>query len=494
MVSHTSADRKADWIQITYGVIGLIFGFLAGVLVIGVSDALKLFVIVIGLFAFAVSITRVDWGLLVLIFITYTRFSDVVVQYHGAPSVAKSFVLLMLLAVLARWIVYGEKPDGWQKPTFLVVVYGLAGFATILYAADPAVTQNATSDFIKDALIIIIVTILLSRSFQLRQVFWALMISGMFLGTISVYQYVTSSFNNIYWGFGLAPDMHLVGASSGNRISGPFGSPNVYAQIMLVLVPIALDRFWNERNRWLRIFAGYAFIVTTLTVILTFSRSGFVALVGVMGLLVFFYRPKFTSVLAMLLVGVFMLQFVPSQYFERIQTLTLLQPGSNYSPKYEVSYRGRASEFLVGWYMFRDNPILGVGLKNYPIHYQEYSKRVGLDPRTEQRSPHNLYIEALAEQGIIGFSLLMVVFWVSMQSVIRARKTFIRIEWQSSIGMATAVGIGLAGYLAAAMFIHTSYPRFLWLLIGIALSLPRVAENELAFYKLKVKNEFLDEI
>jgi putative inorganic carbon (hco3(-)) transporter len=396
MTTKTPDIRKLDWIQVSYGFIGLLVGVLAGILVIGVADALKLFVIVVGLFAFAVSITRVDWGLLVLVFITYTRLSDVAVQYHGAPSVAKSFVLLMLFAILARWIVYGEKPEGWQRPTFLVVVYGLAGFASIIYATNPEITQNATSDFIKDGLIVVIVTIILGRSYKLRQVFWALIIAGMFLGSISVIQYVTKTFGNVYWGFAQAPEMHLIGATSGNRISGPFGSPNVYAQIMLVLVPIALDRFWNERNRWLRIVAGYAFVVTTLTVIFTFSRSGFVALVGVLGLLVFFYKPSLPAMLTMILAGVIILQFLPTEYVDRMQTLSLLQPGSSYNPKNEVSYRGRASEFLVGWYMFRDNPILGVGLKNYPIHYQEYSKRVGLDPRTEQRSPHNLYIRPLA--------------------------------------------------------------------------------------------------
>jgi len=494
MVTQTTFSRRDTWLQFVYGFLGLLAGGAAGYLVMGVPDAVKLFVIVIGFFAFAVSLTRVDWGLLVLIFITYTRFSDVAVQNHGAPSVAKSFVLLLLFAVLARWIVYGEKPEGWQKPAFLMSIYGLAGFASIIYAVDPVVTQNATIDFVKDALIVIIVTILLARSSQLRQVFWALLLAGIFLGTISVFQYATKTFGNNYWGFAQAPEMHLVGSSTGNRISGPFGSPNVYAQIMLVLVPIALDRFWNEQKRWVRFLAGYALIVITLTVVFTFSRSGFVALVGVLGLLVLYYRPRFTSVLAMLLVGIFMLQFVPSEYIDRIQTLTLLTPGSGYTPKDEVSYRGRASEFLVGWYMFRDNPIFGVGLKNYPIYYQEYSKRVGLDPRTEQRSPHNLYIEALAEQGMIGFSLLMLIFWISLQSIARAREIFIRMEKDSSIGMATAMGIGLIGYLAAALFIHTSYPRFLWLLIGIALALPKVAENELVLYKLDVKNEFLDEI
>ena len=41
-----------------------------------------------------------------------------------------------------------------------------------------------------------------------------------------------------------------------------------------------------------------------------------------------------------------------------------------------------------------------------------------------------------------------------------------------------AFGAALMGYFAAAMFIHGAYPRYLWLLVGIALALPQLVRRE----------------
>lgn len=476
-------SRSRSWLQVLYAIVGLAVGVISGMLVVGVPDALKLFVIVVGVFAFAVSLARVDWGLLVLIFISYTRLSDVAVQYHGAPSVAKSFVLLLLLAIIARWIVFGDRPEGWQKPTLLMAGYGIVGFASILYAADPTRTQDAAVGFVKDALIVVIIAILLRRAPQFRYVVYTLLAAGIFLGTLSVIQYATGGFDNNYWGFAQAPVMHIVGDTNSSRTSGPFGNPNDYSQIMLVLLPLALDRFWNEKSRWLRILTGYAAMVILLAVVLTFSRSGFVSLVVVGGLIVLYYRPKLTAIFLVLLVGLLMLQFVPAEYLDRMQTLTLFKPGANYNPVGEVSLRGRTSEMLVGWMMFRDHPILGVGVENYPVHYQEYSRRVGLDPRTEQRSPHNLYVEILAERGLLGFGFFALILWMAYRSLMAARRDFMRMENQSYLGLVTAYSIGMFSYFTGSMFMHSAYPRFMWLLIGIALALSQLSQIELEKYK-----------
>ena len=36
------------------------------------------------------------------------------------------------------------------------------------------------------------------------------------------------------------------------------------------------------------------------------------------------------------------------------------------------------------------------------------------------------------------------------------------------------------GYLVAALFLHNAYPRYLWLLVGIAFAIPEVAQYEAA--------------
>jgi hypothetical protein len=41
----------------------------------------------------------------------------------------------------------------------------------------------------------------------------------------------------------------------------------------------------------------------------------------------------------------------------------------------------------------------------------------------------------------------------------------------------TGLAVGFVGYLTAALFIHAAFPRYFYLLIGIILSLPAIAEQ-----------------
>ena len=46
--------------------------------------------------------------------------------------------------------------------------------------------------------------------------------------------------------------------------------------------------------------------------------------------------------------------------------------------------------------------------------------------------------------------------------------------------VATALGIGVFGYLVAATFLHDGYARYFYLIIGMSLALPYIAEHERA--------------
>ncbi|MEW6716754.1 MAG: O-antigen ligase family protein [Chloroflexota bacterium] len=485
------ALRRGRLLPLYFGVVALVVGVSAGILVASVPNSLRLFVIVIGIFIFLASVARVDWGLLVLILISYTRFSDIAIKYHGAPSFAKAFVVLVGIAILIRWVVYGERPAGWQKATILLAAYGLVGYASIIYAADALRVQEATLNFLKDAAIAIIITILLHRGKMLRQVIWVLLAAGIFLGTLSIIQYFTGTFENNYWGFAQADMQHLAGQTKGYRVTGPIGDPNFYAQIMLVLIPLALDRLWNERKQSLRLIAIWAIVVCSLSVVLTYSRGGFVALAVVAALLLIYYRPKPMAWLITLLVVLVVIQFVPAVYTERIMSLSDFLPDAASSEQPGATFRGRASELIVGWLMFRDSPLVGVGYNNYPVYYQEYSRRVGLDPRIAERSAHNLYIEIAAETGLLGLTVFGLIVWDSMQGVWLAWKKFKAAQMNDFAGIVAAFGIGLAGYLVAGLFIHDAYPRYLWILIGIALAIQNVVKNELAVKSFVAENSVI---
>ena len=78
-------------------------------------------------------------------------------------------------------------------------------------------------------------------------------------------------------GFGLSSVENIVGTFDDIRISGPVGDPNFYGQLLVAILPLALDRMWGERTMRLRLLgAGSAAVIAAATV-LTFSRGAAVA-------------------------------------------------------------------------------------------------------------------------------------------------------------------------------------------------------------------------
>nr|MBI2905263.1 O-antigen ligase family protein [Chloroflexota bacterium] len=477
-------SRPNSLLPVIFGLLALLVGAGSGLLVMGISSPMRVLLLTMGITAFVATVTQIRWGLLVVIFIIYTRFSDVAVKFHGVSSVAKSFILVLLLAIVIRWILRAERPTGWVRPALLIAGYGAVGFASLLYAADFNQALSAALEFVKDGVIAVVVIFLLQSGAMFRRVIWTLLLAGIFMGTLSVYQYATGTFNNNYWGFAQAPLQNIVGQTSDHRSSGPIGDPNYYAQMMLVLVPLALDRVWNERQRRMKLLAVWALAVSSLAIVFSFSRGGFIALLVMLGAMLAYRRQRPINWLIALAIGLVLLQFVPATYTQRLQTIVEIIPGfgngvTTTGPN-EASLRGRTSELIVAVQMFADRPILGVGLGNYSFYYQSYSRRLGMDPRVEPREAHNLYLEVAAETGLLGLSMFGILLWVMFTGILRARHLLVAAKLTRYLDIISAYTFSLVGYLTASLFIHAAYPRYLWLLVGIALAIPRVAQHELA--------------
>lgn len=67
--------------------------------------------------------------------------------------------------------------------------------------------------------------------------------------------------------------------------------------------------------------------------------------------------------------------------------------------------------YLVGIDLFKKNPLLGVGPKNFRKHCFgniKYSKK----PYICTSHPHNTYIQLLAETGVLGFVIVLTLFFI----------------------------------------------------------------------------------
>lgn len=473
----TSANVRP---HVLLGLLALLLGGSSGFLVTGTTNIFKLFAIVLGIGFVLLTLFRVEWGVIALIIINYTNLSDIAIKYHGLPSISQPFIALLFFAIFMRWLLYGGLPPGWKTPLTIIGAYTLTGIIAPLYSANVDQALRTANEYVKYPVVALLIVLLVQRGEMLRWVMWTLVIVGIFLGTISCYQYLTGTFDNNYGGFAVSPVLSTSdGGEIASRITGPIGDPNFYAQTMLVLVPLALECLYRERSWLLRALAVWSLVVCIGTIFATLSRGAFLGLAVVAIFWIVRHPPKPLSLIVLLVSIAILLPVIPAQYTNRIDTLYSAIAGPSSERLADQSFRGRTSEAIAAIMMFADNPLIGVGLGNYNVHYQDYSRQLGLDPRREDRSAHNLYLEIAAERGLFGLTAFGVLMVVMFRSMWRARTRLNSIGLANYASMVDALTIGLTSYMVTSIFLHDAYPRYFWVLVGVALATEQVARNEM---------------
>lgn len=471
-------SNHSFWFILGVSVLAVIMG--VGIAV-GVYQASVITMLaVLGLIFLIVAIGRPDISVIVFVFVLYLNLSTVLVD-RGYPSIAKPFVALLAVILIIRWLVFKDQITGLSKPLLYVGIYTVLGSISLFFADDFSAAFTTLSVYLKDAVICFLIIALIQEKGTYKNVIRAILVAGILMGTVSLLQQLTGDYGNNFFGFAKV----VSDTTFGSRMAGSVGDPNYYAQIMVVLLPLSIDRFFSEKRLILRLISAWAFMVCAFTVVYTYSRGAFLAASIALIIYGFRRRPNPTQLVFVVLIAFLVYQFLPSNYTSRIATLFDFLPGTSNSTYSDSSFRGRSSENMVAINMFLDNPILGVGMGNYNNKYQEYSRQLGVDFRNTARSAHSLYLEILAERGLLGILSFLTMIYYTFISLHSAEKTFLQNKMYEYSNLAFAVTIALAVYLVTALFLHDALIRYFWLLLGLAWSIPQL-KNQLFMEELDV--------
>jgi len=457
-----SEGRNWNWLALVFAILSMLAGGALAYLV-GKTGLFSLLIISI-MILILLAVIRPELALYGLLFVVYTNLSNVLIYQHGLPSITQPLVGIVFGIILIRAAVFKDRFHGWRSFALLAVVYGLIGTIALLIAADYESLLFTSQDYLKDVFIGLEVILLLRTPTHLRRAIWILLITGLLMGCITYYQQVTDTLDNSYWGFGASK----LDTNSGLRLGGPVGDPNTYAQIMAVLIPLALERLWNEKRPYLRLLALVILFLCGYAVIFSYSRGGFVAVVLSLLFLAIRRPPRPAVAAGILGVFIFVFQLFPESYTDRLSTLLYFLPTSEKSVLQERSFQGRSSENLAATMIFKDHPLIGVGAGNFNAHYQSYSRRLGIDPRRDPRSAHSLYLEVAAERGLLGLAVFFVIVSSAYWSLWRAEKRYLLLGMKEFADLTVALSAGLTAYLAAGFFLHDAFIRYFWVLIGLA--------------------------
>src|SRR5262249_54022034 len=253
-----------------------------------------------------------------------------------------------------------------------------------------------------------------------------------------------------------------------------------YAQVMLMLVPVGIFRFWGEKKLLMRILAGLATGLIAVGSALAYSRGAAVGFVLMLVIMVFMRYIKLWQVGVIVALLAVVLAAVPT-YAARLNSIqTLVTSFSDDTSAGVASADGatlsRLTEMGAAALVFLDHPILGVGPGLFPLYYQQYADLIGLRTQNADREAHDLYVSIAAETGGLGLICFLLIVYVTLRGLARARKRWL-IDEPEIANMATAYMLSIVTYLTTGIFLHFAFIRYLWLIMALAAAVIYIAEQ-----------------
>ncbi|WP_099361191.1 O-antigen ligase family protein [Fredinandcohnia onubensis] len=199
-----------------------------------------------------------------------------------------------------------------------------------------------------------------------------------------------------FYGNGVIYHGLMIDRSIPRLIGTASGDPNIFVLFMTLYFFYYLYNISTTRNK-------IGFLLTTMCIILTFSRGAYIA-IFITFLLMFIFgdkrKGKFKNllVISLIFIGIgYVINLFGVNYMDFI--------GSRFSNISNDGGSGRITLWTNAIETFKNNPIMGIGL-NGTLDYNtiNYGSSVYI---------HNTMLEVLSESGLMGF-IVFILLWISI--------------------------------------------------------------------------------
>lgn len=423
-----------------------------------------------------------------VLFILYTNAPVVAVRFHNVPDFIASALPALLVFPLASSMIFRRQKliiNPILPLIFLFLVVQVVG--TLFADRVPTAVANVQVFLIEGIGLFFLVTNIVRTQEMLRRVTWTLLIAGAVIGALSFYQQVTRSYDTNFWGFAQLSEAAFNTGQEGIegkitqwRLTGPIGEQNRYAQIMLMLVPLGMFRFWGEKRVLARILAGIATGFVALGAAMAFSRGAAVGFALMLVIMAFMRYIRAYQIIIMV-IGIYLLMAAVPEYRTRLLsiegTLGLFSEDGASLGSADGATLSRLTEMGAAALVFIDHPLIGVGPGLFPYYYKDYAEIVGLRVLASDRQAHNLYLGLAAETGALGFACMMGILFLTLHNLARVRRRWLK-DRPELANMATAYMLAIVTYMTTGFFLHFAFIRYFWLILALACTASYLADQQ----------------
>jgi O-antigen ligase len=322
--------------------------------------------------------------------------------------------------------------------------------------------------------------------------YWAFMIFSImlmnFIVFLSLINYVDNpeKYNKLvkFW-LGIHLFLAIVGiVKKGTGIGGFLADENDFCMTMNMIIPfsffLAMSAAGSKKLFYIFLTGIFLFVI-----ILSGSRGGFV---GLLAAFIYCWLRTNKKVMTAFIIGIlalFAVLVAPPTYWNEVRSIA--EEGAETGTGEERFYTWK-----IGWHMFLDNPIIGVGQGNFPWVFGKYELQVmgSDDPfygrSVAGRAAHSIYFTMLPELGILGTCILLVIIYYTFLDlkiirgkVFKKNNKILNKMSDKWFYMSLALEGALVSYLVSGIFISTLYYPNLWILMGFIVSLKHIVILEM---------------
>ncbi len=297
----------------------------------------------------------------------------------------------------------------------LVAVFVVWLALSIVWAEQPSIAFTALQPWVACALMFMVLMTLDFTPTQIRTIAFAFIIGVTFSVTIGLIG-------------GIRPPTDTSALVDDGRLRGGLDDPNYLAAGIVPSLAMAVGLAVGVRSALARIALAGMGVILVLGLGATESRGGLIAAIVATAAAVVVAKRGRILVIAFvaIMVGVVAVWFAatPEAYKRVTQTAD--------------SGNGRSSLWVVGGRIFKDHPIVGVGLENYRVYAPRYVSGPGqltfVNFIAERpHVVHNVYLQTMVEVGLVGLGLFLAIILSSLAAA-HARRAEVREQGGHGLG------------------------------------------------------------
>jgi O-antigen ligase len=252
----------------------------------------------------------------------------------------------------------------------------------------------------------------------------------------------------------------------GYKLSATFVNKNHFAGYINMIIPFAITRIYLNREAGKRMLVVYCLIVMFLTILLTFSRGGWISLLlSSTFLCLVLIDPQKKKLkwaaASFFLVPIAFLLFADVGV-KNIENISKPEGSYAYKRQGEINIPVRRRIYRSTVSMIEDHWVLGCGPGSFATVFPRY-RVAGLDFRVDYA--HNDYLQIAAELGLAALPLLFLIIWSTLKAAwIKARSATSETEKGTTLAAMAGI-IAILAHSALDFNLHIPANAFLFMVL-----------------------------